>query len=152
MAGGVTDEFRQIDSVSLLEARTRHAAPLYRLLSPAATFAENSADGLAAKMFTVFETYDAILMPVTAHPPVKLGVLDGQGLVGTIRKSVALTAYTAAWNVLGNPAASIPAGFTANGLPLAVQLVVPPNGEPMMFQVAAQLEQAAPWADRHPVL
>jgi len=152
MAGGVTDEFKQIDSVSLLEARTRHAAPLYRLISPVSTFAENSADALAAKMFTVFDTYDAILMPMTAHPPLRLGVLDGEGLIGTIRKSLAMTAYSAAWNVLGNPAASIPAGFTANGLPLAVQLVVPPMGEPLMFQVAAQLEQAAPWADRHPSL
>lgn len=150
MAGGVADEFKHIDSVGLLEARTRRVAPLYKALSPAASLAEKAADDLAPKMFTVFETYDVVLTPVTAHPPLRLGVLDGQGLIGTIRKSLAMTVYTAVWNVLGNPAASIPAGFTANGLPLAAQLIVPPMGEPLMFQLAAQLERAMPWADRRP--
>jgi len=150
MAGGVSDELKLIDSVARLEARTRRAVPLYRLLAPLAGPAERAGAALEAGMFTVFDRYDVVLTPTAPTPPRRLGVLDGQGLVGTIRRSLALTAYTALWNVLGNPAASIPAGFTANRLPLAAQLVVAPGNEPLLFQVAAQLERALPWADATP--
>jgi len=150
MAGGVSDELKLIDSVSRLEARTRHAVPLYRLLAPLSDSSERKGRELERTMFAVFDRYDLILTPTIAHPALRLGVLDGKDLPGTIRRSLAATAYTAVWNVLGNPAASVPAGFTVNGLPLAVQLVVAPNNEPLMFQVAAQLEQALPWAGATP--
>lgn len=152
MAGGVSDELKLIDSVARLEARTRHAVPLYRLVAPLSDRAERRGVVLARTMFTVFDRYDLILTPTIAHPALRLGVLDGKDLPGTIRLSLAATAYTALWNVLGNPAASVPAGFTANGLPLAAQLVVAPNNEPLLFQVAAQVEQAMPWADHTPSL
>ena len=63
-----------------------------------------------------------------------------------------MIAYTAVWNVAGNPAASLPAGFARDGLPLAVQLVGRPAGEPTVLSVAAQLERARPWADATPPL
>ena len=55
-------------------------------------------------------------------------------------------AYAALWNVAGNPAASVPAGVGADGLPLAVQLVGRTDDEATLFTVAAQLEQARPWS------
>jgi amidase len=58
--------------------------------------------------------------------------------------------FTAPWNHLGNPAASVPAGFTAGGMPLAVQLVGRPNDEATLLSLAAQLEAERPWADRLP--
>ena len=54
------------------------------------------------------------------------------------------------WNHLGNPAASVPAGFTPGGAPLAVQLVGRPNDETTLISLAAQLESERPWADRLP--
>jgi amidase len=54
-------------------------------------------------------------------------------------------AYVALWNVAGNPAASVPRGFGDDGLPLAVQLVGPTDGEERLLSVSAQLERAAPW-------
>jgi hypothetical protein len=47
--------------------------------------------------------------------------------------------------VAGNPACSLPAGTASDGLPLAVQLVGPIDGEERLFSVAAQLEQTRPW-------
>jgi amidase len=44
----------------------------------------------------------------------------------------------------------VPAGFDADGMPTAVQLVARPNDEATLFALAAQLEQARPWADRRP--
>ena len=60
------------------------------------------------------------------------------------------TPYTPVWNHTGQPAASVPAGFTDDGLPLAVQLVARPDDEGTIFSLAAQLEAEHPWADRRP--
>jgi amidase len=54
------------------------------------------------------------------------------------------------FNLTGQPAISIPAGFGSDGLPLSVQLVGRPGAEDVLYSLAAQLEQAAPWADRRP--
>ncbi|MDR0284398.1 MAG: amidase [Propionibacteriaceae bacterium] len=150
MAGGVLDELKLLDSPRLLEARTRHAIPFYRLLAPYARAAERRWEPLAETMFTVFDRYDVLLTPTTPYPPRRLGVLAGHELPRTIKVSLELTADTARGNVLGNPAAAIPAGFTADGLPLSAQLVVAPRREPLLFQVAAGLERALPWRDRVP--
>jgi amidase len=58
--------------------------------------------------------------------------------------------YTAIWSYLGQPAAAVPAGFDDDGLPLAVQIVAPANGEATLLSLAAQLESARSWADRRP--
>jgi len=79
-----------------------------------------------------------------------VGQLDGRGLLQTVLAALPLTAYTSIWNVLGNPAAAVPAGFTPDRLPLSVQLVGAPDSEPLLFQVAAQLERLQPWADQTP--
>jgi amidase len=55
------------------------------------------------------------------------------------------------WNSTGQPAASVPAGRSASGLPLAVQLVGAPHAERTLLSLAAQIEAARPWtADRPP--
>jgi amidase len=57
--------------------------------------------------------------------------------------------YTPAWNVTGQPALSVPAGWTLDGLPLAVQLVGPPGSEALLLSLAAQLQD---WTDRRPAI
>ena len=58
-----------------------------------------------------------------------------------------MIAYTALWNVTGNPAASVPAGVAADGLPLAVQLVGRHDDETTLLSLSAQIEAARPWAE-----
>jgi amidase len=60
------------------------------------------------------------------------------------------TAYTTAWNVAGFPAASVPAGWTPDGLPLAVQLIALPGQERLLLSLAAELQRDADWTDRRP--
>ncbi len=54
------------------------------------------------------------------------------------------------FNVTGQPAIAIPAGFTADGLPLSLQLVGHPWQEAMLYRIAHAYEQATRWSDRHP--
>jgi amidase len=56
-----------------------------------------------------------------------------------------MIAWTALWNVSGNPAASVPVGLAADGLPLAVQLVGRIGDEATLLSLSAQLERARPW-------
>ncbi len=58
--------------------------------------------------------------------------------------------YAAAWNFTGQPACSVPAGFAADGLPRAVQLVGRPNDEATLLSLAAQIEAERPWAQYRP--
>ena len=76
----------------------------------------------------------------------------GQSAVATLFGMVRAYPFTAMWNAIGQPAASVPAGFTADGVPLAVQLIGRPNDEGTLLSLAAQIEAERPWADRRPCL
>lgn len=68
------------------------------------------------------------------------------------RSIVSWSYYTYPFNLTGHPAASVPAGFTREGLPVGLQLVAPANREDRLFSVAAALEQLRPWAHNKPAL
>jgi amidase len=58
--------------------------------------------------------------------------------------------FNIVWNYVGNPAASVPMGFTDDGLPLAVQIVGRPNDEATLISLAAQLEAERGWSKQRP--
>ena len=98
--------------------------------------------------------YDALLTPALAQPPLPIGTLDpcGPDPLGTFDRSGHFTPFTAISNVTGSPAISLPLYQHDDGLPLAVQLVGRPAQEGALLALAAQVEAAAPWGDRRPVL
>ncbi len=69
-----------------------------------------------------------------------------------IVRAVPLAMFTAAFNSTGQPAISLPLHENADGLPIGVQLVAELGREDLLLQVASQVEEAAPWADRRPQL
>jgi amidase len=91
--------------------------------------------------------FDLLLTPVITTPPPPLGYLSGPDGATRVRE---LLQFTAQFNVTGQPAISLPLHWTADGLPVGVQLVAAYGREDMLVRVAAQLEAAAPWADRRP--
>ena len=136
-----------------LERRTKETARLGRWVTPAVReWAIRQGEQVAAKANAVFDRVDVLLTPAIAHRPPEVGVLDGVGAVRASLAAMPMIAYSALWNVTGNPAASVPAGFAADGLPLAVQLVGRQHDETTLITLSAQLERARPWADARPVL
>ena len=101
-----------------------------------------------------FADHDLILSPTMATPPKPLGVLsqsspDPQAYIVHLLQTIG---FTQLMNVSGVPAMSVPLYWSTEGLPIGIQFAAPFGDEARLFRVAAQLEQARPWADRRPNL
>jgi amidase len=96
--------------------------------------------------------FDLLVTPTVPEPPPLLDDLDGRSHdpITLLSRMAPHLAFTEAFNVTGNPAISLPLHWTVEGLPLGVQLVARVGREDLLFRVASQLEQAAPWAGRRP--
>ncbi len=111
--------------------------------------------GVARELINWIGQYDAVLTPGLAEAPVTLGTIDPMDTadpMGAFRRSGQFTPFTALFNVTGQPAIALPLYQRDDGLPLAVQLVGQPAEEGALLALAAQIEQAHPWADRRPDL
>ncbi|MCE9650650.1 MAG: amidase [Parvibaculum sp.] len=95
--------------------------------------------------------YDVWLTPVLAAPPPKLGEQAPTVAFDTLyQRTVDYVAYTPVHNVAGTPAMSVPLGMSSNSLPIGSQFAAAKGNEAMLLALAYELEQAAPWIDRHP--
>jgi amidase len=98
--------------------------------------------------------WDLLLTPTLAGPPPRLGEMaqNPDHPFAPFARAGELAAFTPAFNTTGQPAISLPMHVDDDGLPVGVQLVAAYGREDVLVRVAAQLEAAAPWADRHPHL
>ncbi|MDN2578560.1 amidase [Aquibium sp. ELW1220] len=115
--------------------------------------------------------YDAVLMPVIAHPPVPVGGMDAKGVDETVEnvldrlrltrllsldpifsqlmdKSLWFTHWPAIQNVTGQPAIAMPVHLTAAGLPIGIQAAGRPGDEETLLSFAAQMEKLSGWTTR----
>jgi amidase len=145
--GGVRTLSDAVEHFDRLEQRTRQ---LYRLggwvRRSVIDRALRTGEKVSSKANRVFDDMDVLLTPTIAHRPRPTGVLDRGGPVRAALTAMPMIAYTALWNVTGNPAASVPAGIADDGLPLACQLVGRHGDETTLLSLAAQIEAARPWA------
>ncbi|MDX6674284.1 MAG: amidase [Solirubrobacteraceae bacterium] len=148
---GIADEARTLPHYERLDRRFRRVTRLGELI-PAAALARALAaeSGVAERVNRIFDDHDVVLTPVAPEPPFEVGRWEGRGMLWTLNGGARMIAFTALWNQTGQPAAAVPAGSTAGGLPLSVQLVGRPNDEGTLLSLAAQLEAERPWADRRP--
>lgn len=97
--------------------------------------------------------YDVILSPTTAVPPPQLGVLSlDQPWESYVRAAMDASPFTSVFNQGGHPAMSVPLHWNGEGLPIGVQFAGRFGAELTLLRLAAQLEEAAPWAARRPKL
>ena len=134
-----------------LERNTRRLAALGSLVPDSLVRdARRKASTIAARINRAFDEADVVITPMLGGPPPTIADVTGRGVVRSLYRSLNEVAWAAPWNAIGQPAASVPAGFDARGLPRAVQLCGRRGDEGTLLRLAAQLEAARPWADCRP--
>lgn len=151
---GIHDDVRDaMPHPERLERRTRHVAAIAGLFPAALVRWARAAEARqAARLGALWDEVDVLLTPSTPDGPYPAGYLGRMGTAGYLTRASERIVYMPAWNITGQPACSVPAGFDDDGLPVGVQLVARRNGEATLLGLAAQLEQARPWADRRPAV
>ncbi|HEX3173876.1 MAG TPA: amidase [Solirubrobacterales bacterium] len=148
---GIAEDVDGVPLPERLERRTRAMARLGRLV-PAGVFesARRAEQADAARVNAIFEDFDLLMTPVMGGTALPVRRWEGRGGLSTLLGMSRFYPYCLPWNHLGNPAMSVPAGFAADGMPLAVQVIARPGEEATLLSLAAQLETERPWADRRP--
>jgi amidase len=148
---GIAEDVAVVPHPERLERRTRGFGRLGRLI-PHSLFERAYAARLddAARINAIFDSHDVLMTPVMGGTALPVRRWEAQGAVRTILGMSRFYPYCVPWNHLGNPAMSVPAGFAADGMPLAIQIIGRPNDEATLLSLAAQLEQERPWADKRP--
>jgi amidase len=138
------DGFERVTWSMVLSADRSSAADYVQML--------NRLHAISRRIQAFFETYDMLLTPTLAEPPVALGVLDmmSEDTAAYTARLWRYTPFTYPFNVTGQPAMSVPLAWNDAGLPIGVQFVGRYGDEAGLLQLAGQLEQARPWAHRRP--
>jgi amidase len=134
-----------------LERRTRAEARVGRALRRARPAPSGPPGRVLARFRAWFEDHDVLLTPTLAQPPLRVGAFQETGLARTLLGLTAYMPFTPPLNLVGFPAASVPAGTSADGLPLGVQLAAASGGEALLLSVARQLEALRPWPRHAPL-
>jgi aspartyl-tRNA(Asn)/glutamyl-tRNA(Gln) amidotransferase subunit A len=104
------------------------------------------------KMWQLLRRYDLLLTPTLAVPPFPLHMQGPDQIDGRMLPPFQWLAFTFPINMTGQPAATVPAGWTDDGLPIGLQLIGRHLDDPTVLQASAAFERAAPWKDRWPPL
>jgi len=135
-----------------------HMEPLNRALAASAHDTSSvdyaravlALQGAARRIVAFWNDVDVVLTPGLGKLPVPVGwIFEPDDPWEQFRRGGELTPFTPIVNVTGQPAAMVPFGVV-DGLPVGVQLIGGPAAESTLFRLAAQIEEAHPWADRLP--
>jgi amidase len=107
---------------------------------------------IARRIVGFFDAIEVLVLPVYLHPPIRVGEWATLRPARTLEKIIHWIAPCPPFNATGQPAISLPMGFTPEGLPIGVQLVGRPAAEATLIALAAQLETAKPWLQQRPAM
>jgi amidase len=148
---GIAEDVATVPRPERLERRTRGFARLGRLITDGMfERAMRGRQADIARVNAIFESHDVLMTPVMGGTALPVRRWEGRGALRTILGMSRFYPYCVPWNHIGNPAMSVPAGFAADGMPLAVQIIGRPGDEATLLSLAAQLEAERPWVDRRP--
>lgn len=130
-----------------IEPFTRLIYEQFRSMSAAAFIeALEGIERAGREVAAFFGEYDLLLTPSIAEPVPPLGLLDTRRPESIIEHGGAFVEFTALFNATGQPAMSVPFGTDGEGLPTSVHFAGRYGEEGTLFRLAAQLEEASPWA------
>jgi aspartyl-tRNA(Asn)/glutamyl-tRNA(Gln) amidotransferase subunit A len=96
--------------------------------------------------------YELLLTPTLAVPPFAVHMQGPEKIDGRYVRPAQFLAFTFPINLTGQPAATVPAGFTSDGLPVGLQIIGRHLDDPTVLRASAAFEAAAPWRDKWPPL
>ena len=149
---GVYEDTLRLDPSVPLERSTRQLAAIgRRLIGPGRRgklLAKRPAT--TARILALWDEVDVLITPGLARTA--LPAEGGYGKAGLVALDTAarFTPFTPIFNLTGQPAVTIPAGFGAGGLPTSVQLVGRHGAEALLYSLAGEIEAAQPWAPLRP--
>jgi amidase len=148
---GAAEDLAEVPHPERLERRTRGIARLGGLI-PERVFQQalRGIEADAARVNAIFDDHDVLMTPLMGGTALPVRRWEGRGAIWTLLGMSRFYPFCLPWNHLGNPAMSVPTGFAADGMPLAVQIVGRPGDEATLLSLAAQLEAERPWADKRP--
>jgi amidase len=148
---GILDDAQAKERPDRLERRSKTMARIGRL-TPASLVARSRAEepAVTQQLARLWDDVDVLLTPSLASLPLPIGHFEGRGALWTFNGVSRFVPHLGPWNVTGQPAASLPVGFTSEGVPLAAQLVGRPGDEATLLKLSAQVEAERPWATRRP--
>ena len=139
------DDLEEINLVNVANGKNPTAIEYHR--------ARDTLHGSSRTLGEFMHDYDVIVSPTMAFVPPKLGERSlAQPMESFVPPATKASAFTALFNITGQPAMSVPLHWTDAGLPVGVQFAARLGDEATLFRLAAQLEQAQPWFDRVPPL
>ncbi|HEX3546163.1 MAG TPA: amidase [Mycobacterium sp.] len=148
---GVYDDVKSLPHPERLEARTRAFARIGSLFSDRRMNAIRGTESeVAERVQSIFDDFDVVITPGTATGPSRIGAYQRRGAITTLTLVAQRVPFQAMFNVTGQPAAVVPWDLDGNGVPTSIQLVGRPFDEATLLSLAAQIEQARPWAQRRP--
>lgn len=148
---GIYDDARTLPHADRLEARTRNMARIGRLVSDRRIAATRAGEAeLTSRIQSIFDDIDVLVTPGTATGPSRIGAYQRRGAISSLLRVAPQVPFFEMWNLTGQPAAVVPWGLDADGLPMSVQLVGRPYDEATLLALSGQIEAARPWAHRRP--
>jgi len=101
---------------------------------------------VANRMARFMTKYDLLLTPTSCVPPFPILMQGPDKIAGRYVRPESFLAFTIIANLTGQPAATVPAGWTRDGLPVGLQIIGRHLGDPMVLRASAAFEAARPWA------
>jgi aspartyl-tRNA(Asn)/glutamyl-tRNA(Gln) amidotransferase subunit A len=150
--GGIAGQLSDAD-LKLLDPGLQKIVREYRR-DPLRTYvqAESARNAFWDQVRQFFERYDLLLTPTVPVPAFELEHTTPGPVPGRLPEGLGWSFFTWPVNLTGQPAASLPCGFSADGLPIGLQVVGRRHADALVLSACAAFEAAAPWQGRRPAL
>ncbi|MFZ0379078.1 MAG: amidase family protein, partial [Solirubrobacteraceae bacterium] len=149
---GISEESRTVPDATSLERSTRQLVTVGRRLVPDRRRGKllTARASRTARVLALWEEVDVLLMPVLATTAIAAEGAYGRSALAAYDRSSRFMPWNPLFNLTGQPAVALPAGFGADGLPLSVQLIGRPGAEDVLYSLAGQIEAGRPWEHHRP--